>query len=251
MADEQITREEERGVLAGEYALGVLEGEESAAARRLVLSDRGFADLVRWWEDRLAVMAEDAVAQQPSERVWPAIEHRLGLQDAVAQPRTVERATGLSGARLWGALAASAAAAAAITLLVVNPVARQPAPVPTPQETQLASATRYVANAQSEDGAIRLAGLVEPDSNLLQVRVEGLAPGEGQAAELWAVPEGGAPRSLGTIPADGIVSLDLAAAQRSALGTGAALAVTYEDPASIPNDAPTSDILIVSPLTEI
>ena len=186
MADEQNTPEEERGVLAGEYALGVLEGEELVAARRLVLSDRGFADLVRWWEERLAVLAEDAVARQPSERVWPAIERRLGLQGASAEPKAIERTTGLSGAKLWGALAASAAAAAAITLLVVNPVARQPAP----QETQLASATRYVANAQSEDGTIRLAGLVEPDSNFLQVRVEGLEPGQGQAAELWAVPEG-------------------------------------------------------------
>ena len=251
MAEEQITPDEERGVLAGEYALGVLEGEELAAARRLVLSDRGFAELVRWWEDRLAVMAEDAVAQAPSDRVWPAIERRLGLQTADPAPQTMGRATGLSGAKLWGALAAAAAAAAAITLLVVNPGARPPAPAPTPQETQLASATRFVANAQSEDGSIRLAGLVEPDSSSLQVRVEGLAPGEGQAAELWAVPEGGAPRSLGTIPADGIVSLDLAAAQRSALGTGAALAITYEDRASIPNDAPTSDILIVGPLTEI
>ena len=246
-----MTPEQERGVLAGEHALGVLEGEELSVARRLVLSDPDFAAQVQWWDNRLAAMAEEAVSVEPSDGVWPAIEQRLGSLSVGAREPTPLPTSGLYGPKLLAALGATAAAAAAITLLVMSPATMAPSPAPAPTETQAPSTPRYVAQAQSEDGSIQLAGLVDPAGNSLQLRVEGLAPAAGQSAELWAVPEGGAPRSLGAIPADGTVSIDLNAAQRSDLGQGAALAITYEDSATIPHPAPTSDILVVGPLTEV
>jgi anti-sigma-K factor RskA len=45
---------EDRDLLAGEYVLGVLEGEEAATARRLLEQDKEFAAAVAAWEKRLA-----------------------------------------------------------------------------------------------------------------------------------------------------------------------------------------------------
>ena len=251
MADEQLTPEQERGVLAGEYALSVLEGEELAAARRLLLSDPDFAAQVQWWYAELGVLADEAAGIAPSDGVWARIEERLA--SGASTTHTVERlpARGLHGPGLLAALAAAAAAAAAITLLLVNPTTGPTAPVPTAPSTQGEQATRYVAQAQSEDGSISLAGIVDPANESLRIRVDGLAPSQGQVAELWAVPEGGAPRSLGSIPADGTVSIALDDAQRGDLGAGSALAVTYEDGGGVPHEAPTSTILIVGPLTQL
>jgi len=60
--------------LAGEYALGLLEGEEHAAAERRVAADAGFAHEVEYWRARFAAF-DDATAPQPaSDELWRKIE---------------------------------------------------------------------------------------------------------------------------------------------------------------------------------
>ena len=251
MADETITPEMERDVLAGEYALGVLEGEELTTARRLTLADREFAAQVRWWNHRLACMAEAASSVEADEAVWPAIERRIGTIPDDAAPLRRRAAGGLSGAGLLAALGATAAAAAAITLFIASP---QPRTVTVPGPTQTVAATpseQYVAQLASEDGALTLAGIVDPEAGDLRLAIGGLQPGEGAAPELWVVPEGGSPQSLGQIPASGSFSRDLTAQERDLLVPGASLAVTYEDSGSIPNTAPTTDILLIGGLSEV
>ena len=242
-------------IVAGEYALGVLEGEALTEAQRLYLSDRDFADRVRWWRYRLACMAEAAGAIEPSADVWRAIERRLtdggqgGGATTIPQPLTRPAARGFSGWNLGLAMAGAAAAAAALTLLFVQPAGGPPvAPVETATP---APGERLVAQLASEDGALSLAGIVDAGTGYLQLQAEGFAPGEGQAAELWVVPEGGAPQSLGLIPTDGNLQRELTAAERTALVEGASLAVTYEDASGAPHPAPTSDILVVGGLTRV
>lgn len=241
-------------IRAGEYALGVLEGEDLAVAQRAMLADRTFAERVRWWRYRLNRMAEAAGAIEPSPEVWPAIERRLPEpheRDGSAAPQPLARppVTGLRGWSLAAALASTAAAAATVVLLFVQPPPpRQEAPA---DVASAASGQRLVAQVQSEDGSLSLAGLVEPDSRRLALNITGFAPAEGQAAELWVVPEGGAPRSLGLIPGSGAFRRVLTAAEIDQLVEGASLAVTYEDAGSAPHEAPSSDILVIGALSRV
>lgn len=245
--------EEERGILAGEYALGVLEGEELAAAQRLMLGSREFADMVEWWHYRLNCAAEAAGAYTPSEGVWQAIEKRLRDRDTDETashgivPPPARR--GYSGWTIGAAMAGGAAAAAAITLFLATPT---PVSVPEPSPAPGASVgERLIAQAQSEDGSINLAGIVESGAGRLTLHVAGLNPDPGLAPELWVVPEGGAPHSLGIIPAQGTFARSLSAEDRALIREGSALAITYEDPATAPHAAPGNDILIVGPLAQV
>ncbi|GGD64280.1 hypothetical protein GRI62_12090 [Erythrobacter arachoides] len=264
MPEPEATGPADPAMLAGEYALGVLDGDDLIAAQRLVLADRAFAEDVRWWRYRLACMAEAAGEFEPSPGVWSAIERRLdggregdgreGDRPAEPHPFVHAPARGVPGWGLGLGMAGAAAAAAALTLLFVQPAGQPPArpPAPSPVETAApASGDRLVAQAASEDGAMTLAGFVDPGTGQLALAVGGFAPGAGQAAELWVVPADGAPQSLGVIPAQGSFARALTAAERAALVDGASLAVTYENADDAPHAAPTSDVLVVGRLTRV
>lgn len=253
MADESEIDSGSPDILAAEYALGVLEGEELATAHRLFLSDREFAERVDWWRLRLACMAEEAGEFEPSAAVWPAIKRRI---EALAEPSrgTIEAIPeparrGFSGWSLGAGMGAAAAAAVALTLLVVPTTTTPPvAPVET---TAPVSGERLIAQLQSEDGELSLSSLVDPRAGQIAVSLDGFDPAEGQATELWVVPEGGAPQSLGLIPASGTFERELTEAERASLVEGASLAVTYEDASTAPHAAPGSDILVIGGLSRI
>jgi len=138
--------------------------------------------------------------------------------------------------------------AAAITVFFATP-AIDPAPsIPAPAQT---ADRRLVAQAQSEDGAISLATLVEEGAGRVSLSVSGLEPGPGRAPELWVVHSDGAPRSLRQIPEGGSFSRDLTRDERALFVPGASLAITYEDGPSISHEAPSSDILVLGSLSEI
>ena len=240
-------------ITAGEYALGVLEGEELAAARQLFLVDRDFAERVRWWELMIARSAEAAGEFEPSRDVWSAIERRLpDLSDrspealqAAAPPPEETRSRWSIG---W-AMVGAATAAAALTAILFQPAGGPPT---SPIETATPmGGDRLIVQSQSEDGALSLAGYIDPQAGRLAINISGFAPAQGQASELWVVPEGGAPQSLGLIPASGILQRELTAAERAALVDGASLAVTYEDATSAPHDAPSTDILLIGNLSSV
>ena len=240
-------------IIAGEYALGVLEGEELATAQRLFLSDRHFAELVDWWRYHLARMAEAAGEYEPSADVWPAIARQLGTQtDGQAAPAELQRpqARGLSGWNLGAAMAGVAAIAAVATYTLTRPSGEMPTPVETLAPAP-AAGDRLIAQLGSEDGALSLSGLVDAQASRISLAIAGFAPGIGEAPELWVVPAGGAPQSLGRIPESGSFSRTLTQEERGLLVPGASLAVTYEDSGSIPNTAPTTDILLLGGLTEV
>ncbi len=73
---------------------------------------------------------------------------------------------------------------------------------------------------------------------------------DGKRPELWVIPEGGAPRSLGMIRDDG-GSLAIDPAVRPLLRGGATLAITLEDAATGPHAAPTSAPILIGKITII
>jgi len=74
--------------LAGELALRVLSPEEETAARAREASDPTFAAEVDVWNDRLAGIADQVPAVEPSPYVWPRVEAALPPPvAAVSNPR--------------------------------------------------------------------------------------------------------------------------------------------------------------------
>ena len=66
---------------------------------------------------------------------------------------------------------------------------------------------------------------------------------QGRAAELWLIPPGQAPRSLGAVSIDRARTVAVPAALRADLTSQAVLAITLEPAAGIPHAAPTGPIV--------
>ena len=75
-------------LLAGEYALGVLEDVERTEAEKRAGEDPAFAAAIRLWELRLGPLHELVLPVDPPNPVWPAVAERL---DSVPQPRRSHR----------------------------------------------------------------------------------------------------------------------------------------------------------------
>jgi anti-sigma-K factor RskA len=73
----------------------------------------------------------------------------------------------------------------------------------------------------------------------------------GHDYELWALPKGGSPVSLGVLPAVGASSRTLSAIQKQALASSSQVAVSIEPPGGSPTGQPTGDIVFVAPLRAI
>lgn len=245
--EDKLSGGDELFLRAGELALGVLEGEGRTAAQRQVLVDADFAAAVRWWERRLGAMAEEAGSAEPSPEVWAAIEARLASGVRAAAPATLDaRTRGPSGWSVATALAGLAAAAAALALYLNTPALVQQAPEPITSGRE-----QLIAQLSDDDGARRLAGRIDTGRSRLYLTVTGLDAEVGKAPELWVIPAGGTPASLGAIPRAGSFARALQARERALLVAGATLAVTFEDDTGARHTVPTMPIVLAGPLSQV
>lgn len=209
----------DRDALAAELALGLLEGAEKAQAMRLCLSDPMFATAVEEWSIKLAPMLDALPYAQPSPKVWDAVAVRIGA----ASPAKV-----LRGLRAWraGALvAASIAACLALVILI------RPADVVPPSAVAIAQLT-----GQQKSSAIAVA--YDQRSGQLRIGAQSLGRSD-KSPELWVIPADGIPRSLGIVDRQG-AELTVDAALRPFFRAGTTLAVTLEDAATAPHNAPSA-----------
>lgn len=229
---------EDRTVLAGELALGLLEGEERAEALRLVVADRAFAREAEQWRAHFDLLFADAPEHAPD----PALEKRV-LAALSAAPRSAEPTRLV---RRWRAAAAAAMAIAAALLLalLIRPermptVAPAPAPAARP-------APLVAVLAPTKDGQ-PFAALVDRDTG--EVRLAGLPPTPaGRSAELWTIAADGVPRSAGVLP-DGAAALTVAAASRARLTPGVTLAVSIEPAGGSRTGGPTGPVIATGALS--
>jgi anti-sigma-K factor RskA len=66
---------------------------------------------------------------------------------------------------------------------------------------------------------------------------------QGRVPELWLIPPGRAPRSLGLVSIDKAHTVEVPADLRAALAAGSVLAITLEPPGGSPHGAPTGPII--------
>ncbi|WP_404476683.1 anti-sigma factor domain-containing protein [Novosphingobium sp. BL-52-GroH] len=215
---------EDRDVLAGELALGILDGKDRARANRLRLSDPAFAAAVAAWNQRLAPLGT-GFQEQPSPALWPAIQHRLGPGDDSRFER---------GLRRWrlGAIASGALAASLATVIVLRPA-------PAPVEIVGAPERMAVAQLGAEGTPALFAASYDPAGGVLRIRAMRL-PGSVLAPELWVIPADGVPRSLGLVAPSGVSKVAVSPGHRGLLQDGATLAITLEPRDGAPHGAPSS-----------
>ena len=230
--------------LAAEYALGTLRGRARQCLERWMRENAALSRAVAEWQARLAPLALAVRPLPPPARVWRAIEARLpgaarpGLWDSVA---------------FWRSLGLGASGAAAVLLAAVALVSPQ-APVPAPAPVVLKVPSTEMA-------AVYLAVLSDPKTNkplLLvsagrhadQLQVRTLDPSirvSGKDLELWALPAGGVPTSLGLVGDAERSMVKLAAAADKSLANVPALAISLEPKGGSPTGRATGPVLAAGP----
>jgi anti-sigma-K factor RskA len=213
-------------VLAGEFALGVVEGDERAEALRLMASDPGFADAVDRWQVRLGPLYYGILPIDPPTRVWTGVARALPAND-IGSPATLRAWRG--AAIGFGLLAASLGG----VLLV------QPVPSPSPPVTIVtAPGPTLVAQLADANGLPLLVASYDRETALLRVRTQAVA-GSGEP-ELWVIGADATPRSLGLLPRNAAGNRTPNPALRSLLVAGSTLALTLEPRDGAPHAAPST-----------
>lgn len=209
--------------LAGEYVLGMLQPRTRARFERLLRNDENLRAEVLAWQERLMPMAEALSPVTPPRRVWRGIQSRLGMRSP--------RFTGLA---FWRGLSLISTAIAALLFMYLSLAPRM-------------TTEAYVAVIA--DAQARPAWLVDARDGKLTVKA--LTPrtlAANQALELWLLPEGGKPVSLGLMPVSGSKQSTLLSAVQKQFANTPAVAVSLEPAGGSPTGQPTGPVLYQAPL---
>jgi anti-sigma-K factor RskA len=222
-----MSGEQDRDLLAAEYVLGALEGEERREAERLLAADAAFARSVSAWQQRLTPLAAHAAPAAPPADLWRRIEQDIDPSSATAASVVPFRRR----LRFWrattvGALAIAASLAAFIVL-------RQP------EQTRVAVLTPITG------GAPVLVATAERGDELELRPTASISVPTDKDLELWALPQGETrPRSLGVLPPSGRQVV-------APLASGTQLLVSLEPKGGSPTGQPTGPVLYGGWLTSI
>ncbi|HVZ51568.1 MAG TPA: anti-sigma factor [Pseudolabrys sp.] len=222
-------------LIAAEYALGVLNPAERAAAAERVARDRAFARLVADWEDRLAPWASEIAEVAPPPELWGRIAaqlpapapQRAGLWDNLAFWRGLTLVTG-------------ALAAASVGLLIYlgshfGPLTPEPP---------------LVANIDG-GGRHHFVATIDTIRGNIAVSPAAYAADATRVPELWLIPADGKPRPVGLLQADKPVTLALPADLVDLAESNAVLAVSLEPPGGSPTGLPTGPVIATGKLTSL
>ena len=206
----------DRDLLAAEYVLGSLEGDDRAEAERLLATDQAFARSVADWQQRLTPLAAHVAPVVPPADLWGRIEADIGSTGASVLPfrrriRLWQTSTGV-------ALAIAASLAAFIVL-------HQP------------ELLRVAVMSPMAGGAPVLMATAERNGALIVRPTAAISVPSGKDLELWALAQGETrPRSLGVLPASGTRLV-------AQLAPDTQLLVSLEPKGGSPTGQPTGPVL--------
>jgi anti-sigma-K factor RskA len=214
--------------LAREYVLGTLRGAARRRFDALCSDNEAARRSVREWEDRLLELSLALEPVQPSAAVWTGIRRRLG-----SRARGAGVSSSVSGGWRFAMAAMLALAVAGLSWIYVTRTGDPAA----------------IARLAPEGGPAIWNVETYPDRGRVRIVVTGEVPIQaGRSYELWALPEGGAPVSLGLMPTGRAEMRRLSDAQRSAVGLSRQIAVSLEPAGGSPTGAPTGPVLYVAAL---
>jgi anti-sigma-K factor RskA len=217
-----------------EYVLGVLDADARADVAREVASNDEAAVAVGLWQRHLSPLTETLPDVAPSEDVWVRIQ-RLLKWDA---GREAGQQVGLwENLRFWQwfGVGASLVAAACIVMLVIAPLRTQP---------PVSSGVVMVSSIRQENGVADWTATMDLDrKQIIVVPAAAAGIARDRSTQLWLIPAGQAPISLGVFKPDSATVLPLNAIVLAKLGPTAALAVSVEPVGGSPTGEPTGPVV--------
>lgn len=238
----EFTPDQERDLLAAEHALRLLEADELARAQALALADPLFGEQVEAWQARLAPFAAELQGEHPDPALWTRIEQAISASPLGGNVIALQRRV-----KLWRAYGTGATAIAASLALVVGYQASRDAAAPEPVQ-QAQPAPMLVASLASDEADTALAVTYHEATSSLLVTPTRLQGMEGRDHELWIIPEGGKPISLGLVrggsPSRHTISSEIAPhfRQRSSI------ALSVEPYGGSPTGQPTGPVIAAGEL---
>ncbi|SDY13445.1 Anti-sigma-K factor RskA [Variovorax sp. YR266] len=239
-------------LLAASHALGTLRGGARRRFEALAREQAPVRAAALVWQGRLAGMTELQTSIAPDPAVWTRIRNMIDAEQsalAIERQRDAANAKADSEPRQGGwlrSLALWRGATAAGALATVLAVA-----VGLNLRDQLhnAPAVQYVAVLSDDKDAASMLVTFDPKKKQLVLqRVGGFNEGNDKSLQLWALPPGGAPRSLGVL--DNAPGLRLAASE-SDVHAVPALAITLEAKGGVPpGSGPKGPVLFKGALIE-
>ena len=215
-----------------EYVLGVLDADTRAEVAHEVLVSDEAATAVALWQRRLMPLTDTIGDVTPAPYVWARIHDALELES----PTKVTPRKGLwNNLQLWHWLGIGASAVAVALLVVVL----LPRPTPT-----VVNAGYMASTIQQDNGTTGWTATMDlQHARMVVVPATPVAFDQGRAPELWLIPAGGKPISVGMIARDKPTTLALDPALLAQLGPTAALAVSVEPIGGSPTGQPTGAVI--------
>jgi anti-sigma-K factor RskA len=214
---------EELHALAGEYVLGLLDETAASAVESALPQNDALATAVSFWRERLHPLSGLAAPADPPADLWQRIEAAIAAAPQAASLRLWQRvapwrwSTGI-------ATAVAAALALYIALATPGPGPRYVAVLHAPQQAQAS----FLATGGRRGLLLRAVTKQSPPSD--------------RGFELWAIPPGAEPRSLGIIPPDGRIEIGRLPVS---LRDGMTLAISIEPKTGSPTGQPTGPVVFV------
>jgi anti-sigma-K factor RskA len=233
--DRTIIQEESDKVVAAEYVLGVLGAAERRQAQQRLAHDQAFANEVAFWEERLGAFADAIEPVAPPDRAWTRIARAVRVGDPSApreslwQSLTFWRSFGIGSAAL------AVASIGALTFIAISPVPRAP----------------MLATLGASNGQPNFVAAINAGGTSLLVVPAALLTSDPRAMELWLIPAGDQPHSLGLIEPGRPVRLDVPRDLVARITADATLAVSMEPPGGSPTGQPTGPVIASGNLTSL
>lgn len=222
----------ELNILAGEYVLGTLQGQERIDFEQRLQTDIRLQDEVDAWQRRLSPMLDSVEPVTPPEAVWDQISKRIEPAET-----KVEATTGfwnnLSFWRNLGMITASLVLVLGAALLTTR------------QQSMEMDSIMVVLNHQSKPGW--LVGATRHEPYLKVNAVEPTPLPKGKVCQLWMEDEQGHLHPLGLLPHDGSMQMSLPIA----LSDQHRFKVSIERTDLLPKQEPSDEIVFEGSLTEI
>jgi anti-sigma-K factor RskA len=244
--------------LAASYALGTLRGGARRRFEALARDNATLRAAALVWQSRLSSVAELQPQSAPSAAVWKRIENLVkadkearAMQAARAASQAAAAGGWWSSLGLWrGGAAAGAIATVAAVVVGLNVNGRLSGQVN--ELTAKLTATpeiEYVAVLTDDKASASLLVTFDPKNKTLALkRVGSFREQPDKSLELWALPPGAAPKSLGVMSADPVVRLTAAGTDMRQVPT---LAITLEPKGGVPpGSGPTGPVLFKGALIE-
>jgi len=234
--DRTMIQEESDKVLAAEYVLGVLGAAERRQAQQRMAHDQAFADEVAFWEERLGVFADAVEPVAPPARAWTRIARAVRVRDPAASGESLWQSLTFWRSFAIGSAALAAASIGALTFIEISPAPRAP---------MLAT----LGGASS--GQPNFVAAINAGGTSLMVVPAALLTSDPRAMELWLIPSGDKPHSLGLIEPGRPVRLDVPRDLVARISADAALAVSMEPPGGSRTGQPTGPVIASGKLVSL